>query len=331
MKRTAAGAVTPVNPTTYIVQATNLTSREIYLYPDGKQESVLRGIYLEIKRGECWGVIGKEPFETELLMEIIGNVRPYGSGRCVLVERGMMRKKRRILPHVFYISGWETVLTNMNTLEYLMYVTSHFDYPAAQRQAAILEMLLDTNLYHLTLVPIKYLSNAEKAVICLAAASLSNALLVIFSVAELTFNDRLNQGIRALGNNITSRGGALLIGSGDCDMVQAACSHAAFLIDGKFTQRGTIDDMLMYLDKRTFILTADKPEQLAAALRQLWPGFALRVFDNQVHVYDHTPKPVTETELLALLLKAGQRIEAIQTSHRTLKNAYQEVLAGHDL
>ena len=43
MKRTAAGAVTPVNPTTYIVQATNLTSREIYLYPDGKQESVLLG------------------------------------------------------------------------------------------------------------------------------------------------------------------------------------------------------------------------------------------------------------------------------------------------
>ena len=132
-------------------------------------------------------------------------------------------------------------------------------------------MLLSTGLYYLTLVPIKYLTNAEKAVICLVAASLSKALLVIFSVAELDFDERLSGGIREIGKIVTNRGGALLIGSRDCDMVQTACSHAAFLIDGNFSQRGTMDDMLVYLDKRTFILTSETPEQLVSVLSAARP------------------------------------------------------------
>ena len=120
----------------------DVTSSEMYRYPDGREEAVLRDITLDIKLGECWGVIGDEAFELELLMQIIANVRPYGSGRCSLVERGMMRRKRRILSHVFYISGGDTVPGNLNTLEYLMYVTASSKVPDRKRQASILEALL---------------------------------------------------------------------------------------------------------------------------------------------------------------------------------------------
>ncbi|NLI22520.1 MAG: hypothetical protein GX418_13360 [Clostridiales bacterium] len=331
MKHRKPGGYSEPSPATYIVQASGLTSREVYQYADGRQESVLRGVYLEIRRGECWGVIGNEAFELELLTQIIGNVRPYGSGRCVLVERGMMRKKRRILPHVFYISGGDTVPGNLNTLEYLMYVTAHFDTPGCERQVAILEMLLQTELYHLTLVPIKYLSAAEKAVVCLLAAGLSRALLVIFSVPELSFDPKLSKGIRHIANRIAGRGGALLIASRDCDMAQTACDHAAFLINGKLTQRGTMDELLTYLDRRAYILENETPEALAGALGRVRPDWILRVFEREVHVYSQNTEKVAETEMLDALLAAGQTVDALQTSKRTLKNAYREVLAGHAL
>ncbi len=64
----------------------------MYAFPDGHQQAVLRNVNLQVRRGESWGIISNEPFESELLLEIIGNVRPYGEGRCVLVERGMMRR-----------------------------------------------------------------------------------------------------------------------------------------------------------------------------------------------------------------------------------------------
>ncbi|MCE5344236.1 MAG: hypothetical protein LLF96_11730 [Eubacteriales bacterium] len=331
MVRRRRAAFLPPNPKTYIVQATKLTSKEVYAYPDGRKETVLRGINLEIRRGECWGIVSNEPFESELLLEIVGSVRPYGEGRCILVERGMMRRKRAILPHVFFISDGVSLPTNMNTLEYLMYVTSHSKLAAQPRQAVILKLLLSSNLYYLTLVPIKYLSRAEKAAVCLMTASLSGALLVIFSVAGLKFDERLSGGIRKLSDIITNRGGAMLIGSGDCDMVQTVCSHAAFLLDGELTHHGAVNEVMSYLDKRAFILRSRNPQRLATALQAAEPALDVRVYGEEVHLYDDRSEPITEAELLALLLHTGETVESLQKSTKTLGNAFKEVVSGHDL
>jgi ABC-2 type transport system ATP-binding protein len=329
-KQKRSAAALP-NPKTYIVQASNLTSREVYLFPDGGQENVLRGVSLDVRRGESWGIVSGEAFENELLLEIIGSVRPYGSGRCVLVERGMMRKKRMILPHVFFISADNRLFGNMNTLEYLMYVTSHSALPASQRQTAMLELLLLSGLYYLTLVPIKYLSDAERAVICLFSACLSDALLIIFSVGDLTFDKQLAKGAKFIADIIISKGNALLIGSGDCDLVQTACSHAALLLDGRLTRQGTMDEMLSHLDRRAFILQSDHPRQLAVALKTARPDMEVRVFGHEIHLYGDGVHPVEEADLFSVLLQTGLSVDNIQVSQKTLKNAFQEVMTGNDL
>lgn len=316
-------------PVTYIVQATDVTSSETYQYPDGSEEAVLRGITFDIKRGECWGIISDEAFELEVLMQIIANVRPYGSGRCSLVERGMMRRKRRILSHVFYISGGDTVPGNLNTLEYLMYVTAHTKIPDRKRQASILETLLASGLYYMTLVPLKFLTAAERAVVCLLSAAMSKALLVVFSVAELEFKPQLAQGIRVIAELIRQRGGALLIGTSDCDMAQEACSHAAFLVNGQFTEYGKMETLLQALDHRAFILTANEPLALARAIVTAAPDLDTYVFDNEVHVYVRKDSAMTQAAMMYILMNSGQTVEMLQTSKRTLRNAYREVLAGH--
>lgn len=43
--------------------------------------------------GEVWAILGTSAFEVRLLLEIIANARPYKDGRCVLAQKGMMRKK----------------------------------------------------------------------------------------------------------------------------------------------------------------------------------------------------------------------------------------------
>ena len=118
-----------------------------------------------------------------------------------------MRRKRRILSHVFYISGGDTVPGNLNTLEYLMYVTARTNVPDRKRQAAILEALLTSGLYYMTLVSMKLLTAAERATICLLSAAMSSALLVVFSVADLTFTPQLAEGVRFIAEMIESRGG----------------------------------------------------------------------------------------------------------------------------
>ena len=316
-------------PNTYIVQAENLTSSETYRYPDGSEEAVLRGITFNVKRGECWGVIGEEAYELEVLLQIIANVRPYGAGRCALVERGMMRRKRLILPHVFYITGGDTVPGNLNTLEYLMYVTARTRIPDRKRQISILQALLASGLYHLTLVPMKFLNAAERAVICLLSAVMSRAQLVVFSVADLTFDPQLAKGLRYFVNIIRKRGSGVLIGTSDCDMAQTVCSHAAFLNDGGFSQSGRVESLLEALDHRAFILTCKEPEKLEKAIHNVWDKLDTYVFDQEVHIYARAQQPISQVTMMQILLRTGITVETIQASKRTLKNAYREVLAGH--
>ena len=134
------------NPQQYIVQMKNLTSNEVYLSQSGEQKPVLNDNTLDICRGESWAVVGAEAFEVELLLQMMGCGRPFGIGSCKLVERCMMRKKRRILPHVFYV-GDSMAVPNMNVLEYLMFATQHSKTPARERQVAILEAMLDAGCY----------------------------------------------------------------------------------------------------------------------------------------------------------------------------------------
>ena len=319
------------DPIKYIVQVSRLDSSEVYLFPEGAEEKVLKEISFDIQRGDIWGIIGNEPFEVELLLEIVGSVRPYGSGKCILVERGMMRKKRKVLPHVFFIADGDVTFPNMNTLEYLMFATANLTLSPGERQAQILQRLLDTELYYLALVPIRYLSQAEKAVISLLAASFSKALLVIFSVSQLEFDMRLAEGIRGIAEIIADRGGAMLIGSRDCGMVQTACTHAGFLTGGKMEYQGLIGDLLAGLDKRIFIVTCKNPGQLSDSLKKLDSELKIQVYGQELHIYDFREPPVRQSDFLELIRKSGETVETLQTSKKTLENAYREVLSGHDL
>lgn len=319
------------NPLEFIAQVRDVDSEEIYWYPGDSVEKVLRGISLDIRRGECWCIVGEEAFEIDLLLEIIGSVRPYYRGRIVLGERGMMRKKRRVLPHVFFIADGNAIFPNMNVLEYLMFATAHMPGDAAGRQANILKRLLDTGLYYMTLTPIKYLSRAQKAVVSLLAASFTWSLLIIFSVTQLSFDKRLSRGIRAITDIITKGGGGILIGTTDLQMAQAVGTHAAFLLDGTISHSGSVEDMMAGLDKRVYVIKSQSAEELAEKLRDIAPYLTLSVHEEEVHVFDYRPEQIRQSNFLELIDSAGIGFDSLTTSRKTLENAYREVISGYDL
>ena len=89
-------------------------------YKNGESLSpVLDNISLCVAEGTCFGISSKDGYETRLLCEIIANIKPYFSGKCVLNETGMFKQKGKILSHIYYIDNQNTLYENMNVLEYL--------------------------------------------------------------------------------------------------------------------------------------------------------------------------------------------------------------------
>jgi len=101
----------------------NVSSMELFAQPEGHYLKVLYDLSLTVPVGVCHGITGDEPFELQLVTEIMANVKPHEKGRCSLLEIGMMREKRRILPHVYYINDQRVLFEHMHVLGYLMFAS----------------------------------------------------------------------------------------------------------------------------------------------------------------------------------------------------------------
>lgn len=317
------------NPQTYIVQMENLSSVEVYLTPDGLQRPVLQNNTLDIRRGESWGIVGREAFELELLLQVIGCVRPYGSGRCKLVERGMMRKKRKILPHVFFVGDSGMAVPNMNVLEYLMFATQSSGANPRERQIELLDAMLQSDCYEWCFAPVKLLSKQERVVLSLVAASFSNALLYIFPYFFRETPPALRGMIRFVAQKVRSRGAAFLLGACDPSLVQDVCSHCAFLLDGTIRQKGTLDEVMRSLDRRDFMIRCQSPDRLREVLGQALAQYETRLCDGRIDLYHPEGFPLEQKTLLSLIADADIPVQSIVASERTLQNAFLEV--SHDL
>ncbi|MEG1677371.1 MAG: hypothetical protein RSA55_03130 [Clostridia bacterium] len=320
------------NPERYIVQMEKLTSSEVYLDPDGGQTPVLHDLNLEIERGQCWGVVGLEPFELELMLEIVGCVRPYGSGRCKLVERGMMRKKRKILPHVFFVGDGEMSIPNMSALEYLMFATQNTGISAKVRQIEFLKLLLDSDCYAWTFAPVAALTRAQKSVLSLVAATFSGALLIIFSCSRLQIEPPLQNLIRLSAQRVTAAGGAVLMSTQSAELAQSVCTHAAFLINGTLTHSGTLSVMMRELDKREYIVKTEDVQALKEQLRTALPCVTCMERKPYLDLYNMDEVPLAQAKVLDVLAALHDvRIDTIRYSKKTLENAFLEASGEHDL
>ena len=315
------------DPQTYIVQMKELTSSEVYLSVSGEQRPVLAANTLDVRRGESWAIAGTEAFEVELLLQMMGCVRPYGSGSCKLVERGMMRKKRRILPHVFFVGGSGMAVPNMSVLEYLMFATQHSDMPAKDRQIAFLEMMLRSDCYGWCFTPIKALTPQERSVLSLMAASFSRALLLVFPYFYTETSPELRGMLTEIAKRVTQNRAALVIGTCDPTLAESACTNAAFLLRGTLRESGTIEEIKHKWDRRDYIVTADDPEALRAALDRALPQSEVRLRDNAVEVYHREGAVISQSALLDAI--AAEPVRSLRRSEKTLENAFLE--AQHDL
>ena len=111
-----------------VVYMEKLYSEEHYLDIGCEPRPILRNINIDIKKGEIWGILGRELFDLKLLLEIMANIKPYYSGTCQLLERGMFKNKRIIHPDLFYFASTSMAYTNMKVLEFLMFTTANSSF-----------------------------------------------------------------------------------------------------------------------------------------------------------------------------------------------------------
>lgn len=314
-----------------VVLMENLSSGEFFERKGEEPRRVLNNISLLIKRGEVWGVKGTSLFEIKLLLEIMANITPYGSGRCVLVERGMMRHKRVILEHVFYIGSPDMVYNNMNVLEFLMFATAKAKLEAVERQGLILELLVKVGLGHLSLSPIRLLNKEEKAVVALITAAYSDSVMIVFNLPDYEFDETMTGAIAAIAAFIREKGKTLIIASQNSVLIERACTHLAVIGKGDLLFSGPVEEFRHRYDKIAVIIRDKAVGAMQDKLAELLPGHEISLKGDRLFIAGADEEGSDPKMIYQKIAEAGLVPAQMQVNPKTVQYAYEELMRQHDI
>jgi len=308
-----------------------ISSIEHILLAEEIPRRVLDNITLLIRRAEIWGINGTSLFEIKLLLEIMANIRPYDRGKCVLIERGMMRRKRVILKHVFYIGSSEMLYSNMNVLEFLMFATAKFKINKVLLQDQIFELIIAIGLGHLSLTPNYMLTKEEKAVITLLAAAYSDSLMIVFNLPEYVWDEVLIDAVVKITSFIREKGKALILATQNCLLIEKACSHTAIMKDGQLIYSGTVEKFRLNFDKVEVIIRDKGVYAMMEKLAIELPGHKLVTKDDSLMISSKSSEASDHGAIYRKIVESGFTPDSIEINPKTVQNAYEELMLQHDL
>jgi ABC-2 type transport system ATP-binding protein len=315
-----------------IVTMEDLTSIEFYLH-EGDIKPVLQKIDLNVLKGQAFGITGKSLFEIKLLLEIIANIRPYNTGKCVLLERGMMRRKRIILPHIFYIGSPNMAYSNMNVLEFLMFCRMKDPENKIELQEEMLDCLIHVGFERIALSPIFSLPKEYRAAVLLLASAFSQSDLIVFNLPDYSFNEDLVEAIAKTSVLVSQKNKTLLISTQDSELLENACTHLAFLLDGKMLFQGSVRDFRHVYDKEILTMWDKNVADMAKLLKVFLPQYEYVLHKDELVIKDSSIGLEEENPRLLYQKIAGFNLvpEKVKLNKKTVSNACKEILKQYDI
>ncbi len=306
-----------------------LSSREHFLPAGGKVQPVFQEVSLTVRKGEIWAFYSPSLITVKLLLETACNLAPAASGQPIFLQK-KTPGKRQLPDNIFYIDSTGMLYEHMNPLEAVMLATAKKETDPVIRQNEIFETLIDLGMGHLSLTPIYFLSAEEKALIELVIAFYSPKRLMVFNLPECIFDDILLEALARLSDRIAQQDRALIVGTGDADLVEKTASHAACIIGGSLVFQGTVEELRQY-DRTLMTIRDEELEWLKEKLTELYPFLHYEADGDQLWISGGSGSLTDPSAIQETMVRQGLLPRQVTLNHRTAQRAMQALGEDHDL
>ncbi|PYG87095.1 ABC-2 type transport system ATP-binding protein [Ruminiclostridium sufflavum DSM 19573] len=316
----------------------NLYSSEYYISKEdaaSQNEHVLKDISFAANPGELWSIMGSSVFEMKLMLDIMANAKSYEKGNLMLAGFDTTKRKRTILPHVFYIGSTNMAFGNMNVLEYLMFITGGYSSrDSVSRQEYLLNYLLASDLGYICLTPITLLTSQEKSIIILAAAILSDSALIIMNFPRLMYNEQEINSFGKLISRLPYLEKTLVISTQCYEMAQLISSHVCYIDKGRILYKGSLSKFLDKYDRVIYLLGADNFSYMVQSLKYALPQFEYRIEEETLQIIDNNDNADTKqaaAKIFQTLKDFNIEPGFVLKSNKTIKNSIQGLMKQYDI
>jgi len=306
-----------------MIQIENLSVA--YGRPGRDQVQALKGVNLEVQRGEIFGLLGPNGAgKTTLLSVLEGLVRPQ-EGRALLGGMDAMRRKdrtRRLLGTQLQQTAMIDDLTVQELVE--LYASLYQVYLS---KAQVLELLERFGLADKARVFARRLSGGQRQRLALAVAVAHDPKIVLLDEPTSALDPKARRDMWALIRRLHEEGRTVILTTHSMEEAEALCRRVAIIDRGRLVASGPPARLIANLEAGTIIKT---DLELSLDLILPLPGVVQAHYTGQrLEVETRTPDE-TLAALSALAREHNSRLGDISLRQPNLEDVFLQ-LTGRSL
>lgn len=301
---------------------------------DGKLEAV-RGIDLEIGRGECFGLLGPNGAGKTTTIEMLEGLLAPTSGQIEILGRNWRQHARELRERIG-ISLQETRLSEKLTVgETVRLFASFYRYPRPWR--AVLE---DLSLTEKRDAWVGKLSGGQRQRLAVACALVGNPAILFLDEPTTGLDPQSRRQLWEVVTDFQQRGGTIVLTTHYMEEAEKLCDRVAIVDHGRIMVMGTPAELIQQLGGHHVVefavgsnaAPADRdsaaemaPQQMAGQL----PGVRNVRADNGLIALNVDEPHRVIPELLEGLQRHGWRLAHLSTRQASLEDVFVQLTGRH--
>jgi ABC-2 type transport system ATP-binding protein len=294
----------------------------------GKFEAV-KGISLDIPRGEVFGFIGPNGAGKSSTIRVLATLQPKFRGLAMVCGMDVLSQPHQVREKIGYMPDFFGVYEDLTALEYLHFFAAAYKLPQKKRKGVIDDVLSLTDLVHKADSPVDGLSRGMKQRLALARVLLHDPDLLLLDEPASGLDPRARIEVRELLKALKEMGKTILISSHILHELSQLCTRIGIIETGQMVAQGSLNDIFRQLQlKRVIHMRFENPAEDLEGRIQNIPGvdsverqvdrWAVRLHEDQTSVAD----------LHQALVEEKARITMFQPEAMDMETAFMKLTEG---
>ncbi len=213
------------------------------IYKSFNENEVLKGIDLEIKEGEVYGLIGANGAGKTTLFNIIAQVLQANSGE-IYIDETQIKNMNDLSQKIGYVIDNPSMFEYMNAYEYLDFIYSPSNKTKVEVLSRSKEILKLVGLDNVGTKQIKSFSRGMKQRMGIAAGLIFEPQLILMDEPSSALDPEGRFEVLNIIKDLKKQGKTIILSTHILNDIERACDRVGLLINGKIVVEGSITDVL---------------------------------------------------------------------------------------
>ncbi|MDV4152048.1 ABC transporter ATP-binding protein [Clostridium sp. AL.422] len=205
----------------------------------------LRGLNLEIEKGEIFGFIGPNGAGKSTTMKIVSGLLSPDSGEVYVDGIDAIKNNRALKDKIGYMPDFFGVYDNLKAIEYLEFYASIYGIVGEEARKLSMDLLELVNLQDKWDANVDGLSRGMKQRLCLARCLVHNPELLILDEPASGMDPRARFEMKGILKNLKEMGKTIIVSSHILSELGEICTRIGIIKNGSIVCEGTVEEVML--------------------------------------------------------------------------------------